>query len=59
VPETLMNELTGLERAYLRCKGDEAFQRELGGLLSEYGGRPSLLYFAEKMTRDLGGPEST
>lgn len=55
VPETLMNELIELERAYRHCSEDEAFNRELNELLNEYAGRPSRLYFAEKMTRDLGG----
>lgn len=55
VPETLMNELIELERAYCRFSADAAFQRELNGLLNEYAGRPSRLYFAERLTRDLGG----
>lgn len=55
IPETLMNELIELEKAYEFYKEEEGFQKELGRLLSEYAGRPSRLYFAEKMTRDLGG----
>lgn len=55
VPETLMNELIHLEECYEHYKGDPAFQQELQTLLNEYAGRPSLLYYAEKMTRDLGG----
>ena len=55
VPETLMNNLHELEKAYLHYKGDPDFQRELLDLLKNYAGRPSLLYFAEKMTADLGG----
>lgn len=55
VPETLMNAIHELEAAYIRCKADPAFQTELTGLLNNYVGRPSLLYFAERMTKDLGG----
>lgn len=55
VPETLMNELIALEEAYEHYKQDAAFQEELGTLFREYAGRPSLLYYAEKMTEDLGG----
>ncbi|MDR3091246.1 MAG: tryptophan synthase subunit beta [Clostridiales bacterium] len=55
VPETLMNALIELEEAYDRLKGDAGFQAELARLYAEYAGRPSLLYFAEKMTKDLGG----
>ena len=55
VPETLMNEIHKLEEAYAFYKQDEAFNRELNQLLSEYAGRPSLIYYAEKMTKDLGG----
>ncbi len=55
VPETLMNELIRLEECYEQYKKDPEFQRELQTLLDEYAGRPSLLYYAEKMTRDLGG----
>ncbi len=55
VPETLMNELIYLEECYERYKNDADFQAELDGLNREYSGRPSLLYYAEKMTKDLGG----
>jgi tryptophan synthase beta chain len=55
VPETLMNALIELEKAYDLYKNDETFVRELDDLLKNYAGRPSLLYFAERMTRDLGG----
>lgn len=55
VPETLMNALIELEKAYEFYKNDAEFNEELDRLLKEYAGRPSLLYFAEKMTRDLGG----
>ena len=55
IPETLMNAVHELERAYLHYKNDAAFRRELADLLAQYAGRPSLLYYAEKMTRDLGG----
>ena len=55
IPETLMNAVLELEAAYERRKADPAFQAELTELLNEYAGRPSRLYYAEKMTRDLGG----
>lgn len=55
VPETLMNEIIHLEEAYEFYKKDPAFNRELDDLLKNYAGRPSLLYYAEKMTKDLGG----
>ncbi len=55
IPETLMNELIHLEECYEFYKKDEAFNQELNRLLNEYAGRPSLLYYAEKMTKDLGG----
>lgn len=55
IPETLMDEVTRLENAYEHYKQDVLFNKELGLLLKEYAGRPSLLYFAEKMTKDLGG----
>ena len=55
IPETLMNEIQKLEEAYEFYKKDEQFNKELDTLLREYAGRPSLLYYAEKMTRDLGG----
>jgi tryptophan synthase beta chain len=55
IPETLMNAVTELEKAYDFYKNDADFNRELSVLFNEYAGRPSRLYFAEKMTRDLGG----
>ena len=55
IPETLMNAVNELEEAYYRYKDDPQFNAELTGLLNEYVGRPSRLYFAEKMTKDLGG----
>ncbi|MDR0328380.1 MAG: pyridoxal-phosphate dependent enzyme, partial [Planctomycetaceae bacterium] len=55
IPETLMNAVQELEKAYLHYKNDPEFQKELADLLTNYAGRPSLLYFAEKMTKDLGG----
>lgn len=55
VPETLMNAVHELENAYEHYKNDPEFRRELDDLLKNYAGRPSLLYYAEKMTRDLGG----
>ena len=55
MPETLMNAVIELEDAYLRFKDDPEFNAELTRLLNEYAGRPSPLYYAEKMTRDLGG----
>lgn len=55
IPETLMHAVTELEKAYDFYKNDPEFQRELTELLNEYAGRPSRLYFAKKMTEDLGG----
>lgn len=55
VPETLMNALIELEKAYDHFKNDPAFTQELNELLNEYAGRPSRLYFAKKMTQDLNG----
>jgi len=55
IPETLMNAVIEIEEAYERYKKDESFCRELDDLLKNYAGRPSLLYYAEKMTRDLAG----
>jgi tryptophan synthase beta chain len=57
IPETLMNELINLEKAYNQYKNDPAFTAELNDLLKNYANRPSLLYYAEKMSRDLGGPK--
>ena len=55
ISETLMNELIKLEEQYEFYKKDPEFNAELTKLLNEYAGRPSLLYYAEKMTKDLGG----
>ncbi|MCM1553823.1 MAG: tryptophan synthase subunit beta [Butyrivibrio sp.] len=55
ISETLMNELIALEESYEHYKNDPDFQAQLNQLLNEYAGRPSLLYYAEKMTKDLGG----
>ena len=55
ISETLMNELIRLEECYEFYKKDPDFLEELDRLQKEYAGRPSLLYYAEKMTRDLGG----
>ena len=55
IPETLMNAVIELEKAYNYYKNDPAFNRELTELFNEYAGRPSRLYFAKKMTEDLGG----
>ncbi len=55
VPETLMNAIIELEEAYNRYKNDPSFCAELETLFNEYANRPSRLYFAENMTKDLGG----
>jgi len=55
VPETLMTAINELEAAYEYYKNDEEFNKELATLFNEYIGRPSRLYYAEKMTKDLGG----
>ena len=55
IPEVLMNAVNELEKAYNYYKNDPAFNRELTELFNDYAGRPSRLYYAEKMTRDLGG----
>lgn len=55
VPETLMNEIHDLTEAYERYKEDSEFQKELEILLNTYAGRPSSLYYAKRMTEDLGG----
>lgn len=55
IPETLMNAVIELENAYNHYKYDPDFNRELRELLDNYAGRPSLLYYAEKLTRELGG----
>ena len=55
IPETLMNAVIELEEAYNHYKNDPEFNRELTELFNKYAGRPSRLYYAEKMTKDLGG----
>ncbi|GMO25199.1 MAG: tryptophan synthase subunit beta [Termitinemataceae bacterium] len=55
IPETLMNEIIHLEEAYNHYKKNAEFCNELDSLLKNYAGRPSLLYFAKKLTKDLGG----
>ena len=55
ISETLMNAVDELEKAYNYYKEDEGFKRELDDLLKKYAGRPSLLYYAKNMTKDLGG----
>jgi len=55
IPETLMNAVIELEEAYNKYKNDPEFNNELNKLLNEYAGRPSRLYYAKKMTKDLGG----
>ena len=55
IPETLMNEIHRLEEAYEYYSNNKEFIEELDRLNREYAGRPSLLYYAEKMTKDLGG----
>lgn len=55
IPETLMHAVIELEKAYEYYKNDQQFNKELQELFHEYANRPSLLYYAEKMTKDLGG----
>ncbi|NLZ80546.1 MAG: tryptophan synthase subunit beta, partial [Clostridiales bacterium] len=55
IPETLMNAMIELEEAYKKYKNDDEFNKELKETLNEYAGRPSRLYYAERMTKDLGG----
>ena len=55
IPEVLMNAVNELEKAYNYYKNDPEFNRELSELFNDYAGRPSRLYYAEKMTKDLGG----
>src|SRR5437870_961782 len=55
VPETLMTALNELTEEYAKAREDATFQRELSWLLQEYAGRPTPLYFAERLTRELGG----
>jgi len=55
IPETLMNAVIELEKAYDHYKNDPEFNEELTKLFNDYAGRPSRLYYAERMTKDLGG----
>ena len=55
VPETLISALEELAAEYERAKHDASFQAELDGLLRDFAGRPTLLYFAERLTEQLGG----
>ncbi len=55
IPQALMSPLQAIEDAYEKVKEDAGFQAELAGLLADYVGRPSRLYYAGKMSRDLGG----
>lgn len=55
IPETLMNAVIELEEAYNHYKNDPEFIKELTALFNDYAGRPSRLYYAKKMTEDLGG----
>ena len=55
VPETLMAALEELEQAYAAAQADPAFQTELAGLLRDFAGRPTPLYFAKRLTEELGG----
>lgn len=57
IPETLMNAVIELEQAYNKYKDDPEFNRELTDLYNNYANRPSRLYYAEKMTKDLGGAQ--
>ncbi|MBO5167795.1 MAG: tryptophan synthase subunit beta [Phascolarctobacterium sp.] len=55
IPETLMNAVLELQEAYEHYKNDPQFKEELKALYRDYANRPSLLYYAERMTKDLGG----
>lgn len=55
IPETLMNAVIELEEAYNKYKEDPEFVQEFQELLANYVGRPSILYYADRMTKDLGG----
>ena len=55
IPETLMNAMNELEEAYFKYKDDPDFIAEVEEMFNEYAGRPSRLYYAERMTKDLGG----
>ena len=56
VPETLIPALEDLDKWYQRLKVDKSFQRELGGLLTNFAGRSTPLYYANNLTKSLGGP---
>ena len=55
VPETLMPALLELEKAYMSIKGDPEFQAEFNYYLRQYAGRPNPLYYADRLTEELGG----
>lgn len=55
IPETLMNAVTEVEKAYFKYKDDPEFNRELTKLYNDYAGRPSRLYYAKRLTKELGG----
>ena len=55
VPETLMTALLELETSYGEARKDPTFRNELSALLHEFAGRPTPLYFAERLTKELGG----
>ena len=57
VPETLSHPLSELSAAYLKAKQDPAFQKELAFLLRTFAGRPTELYFAERLTKEIGGAQ--
>jgi tryptophan synthase beta chain len=57
VPETLVGPLEDLEAAFRKAKADPAFRKELNGLLKKFAGRPTPLFFAQNLTRRLGGPK--
>lgn len=57
VPETLMSALNALTAEYARAKDDPVFQREVADLLRDFAGRPTPLYFADRLTQTLGGPK--
>ena len=56
VPETLIPALEDLDKWYQRLKGNKSFQRELSELLINFAGRPTPLYYANNLTKQLGGP---
>ncbi len=55
IPEVLMDAISELEKSYLSFRKDKNFKKELAFLLKEYAGRPSNLYFAERLTKEIGG----